>query len=325
MIHTNLPRLARLATALSLGLCLAAPVRAADFPSQQMKIVVPLPPGSAPDFLSRIISASFQQQWGQTVIVENKPGGAQNVGAEQVARAAPDGHTLLTAPPPPIALNKYLFPNLKYDQDRFTPITVICSVPNVLLVRNNLPAATLAQLIELARKPGGLNYASTGAGSTLHLTAEILRAKTGTDLVHVPFKGTAEVMTELLAGRIDFAFANLLDAWPHLSSGGMRALAIGSEKRDPSLPDVPSLSETWPDVVSTTWFAVVAPPDTPADIAEKLSAGIRLAFQAPDAAKRLADLRATPVLNTPAEAGRIFKQDSERWGSVIKANHIKGE
>ena len=317
--------LLRLAAALSLGLGLAGPVQAADFPSQQMKIVVPLPPGSAPDFLSRIISASFQQQWGQTVIVENKPGGAQNVGAEQVARSAPDGHTLLTAPPPPISLNKFLFPNLKYDQDRFTPVTVICSVPNVLLVRKDLPATTLAQLIELARKPGGLNYASTGAGSTLHLTAEILRAKTGADLVHVPFKGTAEVMTELLAGRIDFAFANLLDAWPHLSSGGMRALAIGSEKRSPDLPDVPSLSETWADFVSTTWFAVVAPPDTPMEIAEKLSAGIRKAFEAPEAAKRLADLRATAVLNTPAEAGRIFKQDSERWGAVIKANNIKGE
>ena len=322
MMKTNL---LRLAAALSLGLGLAGPVQAADFPSQQMKIVVPLPPGSAPDFLSRIISASFQQQWGQTVIVENKPGGAQNVGAEQVARSAPDGHTLLTAPPPPISLNKFLFPNLKYDQDRFTPVTVICSVPNVLLVRKDLPATTLAQLIELARKPGGLNYASTGAGSTLHLTAEILRAKTGADLVHVPFKGTAEVMTELLAGRIDFAFANLLDAWPHLSSGGMRALAIGSEKRSPDLPDVPSLSETWADFVSTTWFAVVAPPDTPMEIAEKLSAGIRKAFEAPEAAKRLADLRATAVLNTPAEAGRIFKQDSERWGAVIKANNIKGE
>ena len=141
----------------------------------------------------------------------------------------------------------------------------------------------------------------------------------------MPFKGTGEVMTELLAGRIDFAFANLLDAWPHLSSGGMRALAIGSEKRDPSLPDVPALSEMWPDLISTTWFAVVAPPETPRDIAEKLSAGIRTAFQAPEAAKRLQELRATAVLNSPAEAAQIFKQDSERWGAVIKANKIKGE
>lgn len=315
----------RLAAALALGLFASAPAMAADFPSQPMKIVVPLPPGSAPDFLSRIFGAYMQQQWGQTVLVENKPGAAQNLGAEQVARAAPDGYTLLTAPPPPIALNKFLFPNLKYDPDKFTPVTVICSVPNVLLVRNSLAATNLAEFVALARKSGGLTYASTGAGSTLHLTAEILRAKTGADLVHVPFKGTGEVMTELLAGRVDFAFANLLDAWPHLSSGGMRALAIGSEKRDPSLPDVPALSEMWPDLVSTTWFAVVAPPDTPREIAEKLSAGVRAAFQAPEAAKRLQELRATPVLNTPTEAARIFKQDSERWGAVIKANNIKGE
>ena len=315
----------RLAAALALGLFASAPAQAADYPTQQIKVVVPLPPGSAPDFLSRIISAYMQQQWGQTVLVETKPGAAQNLGAEQVARAAPDGYTLLTAPPPPIALNKFLFPNLKYDPDKFTPVTVICSVPNVLLVRNSLPATNLAEFVALARKSGGLTYASTGAGSTLHLTAEILRAKTGADLVHVPFKGTGEVMTELLAGRVDFAFANLLDAWPHLSSGGMRALAIGSEKRDPSLPDVPALSEMWPDLVSTTWFAVVAPPDTPREIAEKLSAGVRAAFQAPEAAKRLQELRATPVLNTPTEAARIFKQDSERWGAVIKANNIKGE
>ncbi len=323
MTKTTAPRWLRLAAALSLGLCAAA--QAADYPTQQIKIVVPLPPGSAPDFLSRIISASFQQQWGQTVVVENRPGAAQNLGGELVARAAPDGYTLLTSPPPPIALNKYLFPNLKYDPDKFTPVTVICSVPNVLLVRNNLPATNLAEFVALARRPGGLTYASTGAGSTLHLTAEIIRAKTGADLVHVPFKGTGEVMTELLAGRIDFAFANLLDAWPHLSSGGMRALAIGSEKRDPSLPDVPALNEMWPDLVSGTWFAVVAPPDTPREIAEKLSAGIRTAFQAPEAAKRLQELRATPVLSTPAEAARLFKQDSERWGAVIQANHIKGE
>ena len=315
----------RLAAALALGLFASAPAQAADYPTQQIKVVVPLPPGSAPDFLSRIFGAYMQQQWGQTVLVENKPGAAQNLGAEQVARAAPDGYTLLTAPPPPIALNKFLFPNLKYDPDKFTPVTVICSVPNVLLVRNSLPATNLAEFVALARKSGGLTYASTGAGSTLHLTAEILRAKTGADLVHVPFKGTGEVMTELLAGRVDFAFANLLDAWPHLSSGGMRALAIGSEKRDPSLPDVPALSEMWPDLVSTTWFAVVAPPDTPREIAEKLSAGVRAAFQAPEAAKRLQELRATPVLNTPTEAARIFKQDSERWGAVIKANNIKGE
>ena len=315
----------RLAAALALGLFASAPAQAADYPTQQIKVVVPLPPGSAPDYLSRIFGAYMQQQWGQTVLVENKPGAAQNLGAEQVARAAPDGYTLLTAPPPPIALNKFLFPNLKYDPDKFTPVTVICSVPNVLLVRNSLPATNLAEFVALARKSGGLTYASTGAGSTLHLTAEILRAKTGADLVHVPFKGTGEVMTELLAGRVDFAFANLLDAWPHLSSGGMRALAIGSEKRDPSLPDVPALSEMWPDLVSTTWFAVVAPPDTPREIAEKLSAGVRAAFQAPEAAKRLQELRATPVLNTPTEAARIFKQDSERWGAVIKANNIKGE
>ena len=318
-----------------LGLALAAasmiavtslPASADDFPSQPIHVVVPVPPGSAPDFLSRIFGASLQQQWGQPIIVDNKPGASQNIGAEFVARAAPDGYTLLSAPPPPIALNKFLYPNIKFDPERFAAVTVICTVPNVLLVRAGLPAATLAQFAELARtSPAGLAYGSTGAGSTLHLSAEALKARLGANFVHVPFKGAVEVLTELLAGRLDFAFVNLLDAYPHLSGGSLRAIAIGYDHRDPALPDVPALNEMWPGMLSSTWYAVVAPPDTPLALREKLADGIRAAFRAPEAAKRLQELHANAVLDSPAEAARLIQEDTQRWGAVIKAATIKGE
>ena len=167
----------------------------AAYPNKTIKYIVPVAAGGGSDMIGRTVCERWGKALGQTIVVDNQGGGGGVIACQNTARAAPDGHTLLIAPPPPIALNKYLVPNLKYDPDKFTPVTVICSVPNVLLVRNNLPAANLAEFVALARKPGGLTYASTGAGSTLHLTAEIIRAKTGADLVHVPFKGTGEVMT----------------------------------------------------------------------------------------------------------------------------------
>ena len=304
--------------------CLEA--SADEFPVQPIHVVVPVPPGSAPDFLSRIFGASLQQQWGQPIIVDNKPGASQNIGAEFVARAAPDGYTLLSAPPPPIALNKFLYPNIKFDPERFAAVTVICTVPNVLLVRAELPATSISQFADLARtSKAGLTYGSTGAGSTLHLSAEALKVRLDANFVHVPFKGAAEVLTELLAGRIDFAFVNLLDAYPHLAGGGLRALAIGYEHRDPALPDLPALNEMWPGMASSTWYAVVAPPDTPLEIREKLANGIRIAFQAPDAARRLVELHAAAVLDTPADAAKLIQEDTRRWGAVIKAANIKGE
>jgi tripartite-type tricarboxylate transporter receptor subunit TctC len=310
--------------ALGLWALLGGASRAQEpYPSQTVKIVVPVPPGSAPDFLARIFGAKLQNDWKQPFIVENRPGGSQNIGAEFVARAKPDGYTLLSAPPPPFSLNQHLFAGLRYDPSKFAAVTIMASVPNVLIVRPDLGVNTLQEFAELARKKqGGLIYGSTGTGSTLHLSAEMLKTYVKADFVHVPFKGVSEVLTDFLGGRLDFAFLNLLDAFPHLQDGKLKALGFGSEKRDPSFPDVPALQEVYPGFVTGTWFAIAAPPETPMEIRTKLADGIRAAFQEPAAAKRLQDLHATAVLNSPEAAQAYMRADSDRWREVIVTNKI---
>jgi tripartite-type tricarboxylate transporter receptor subunit TctC len=293
------------------------------FPSQTVKIVVPVPAGSAPDFLARLFGARLQNDWKQPFIIENRPGGSQNIGADYVYRAKPDGYTLLSAPPPPFSLNQHLFKDLRFDPSKFAAVTIMASVPNVLVVRPDLGVDTVQQFAELARnKKGGLIYGSTGTGSTLHLSAEMLKSEVKADFVHVPFKGVSEVLTDFLGGRLDFAFLNLLDAFPHIQSGKLKAIGFGSEKRDPAFPNVPALQEIWPGFVTGTWFAIAAPPETPMEIRTRLADGIRAAFQEPAAAKRLQDLHATAVLNTPDEAQAYMRADSERWRKVIVANKI---
>ena len=303
------------------------PARAQDvYPSQTVKIVVPVPPGSAPDFLARIFGAKLQNDWKQPFIVENRPGGSQNIGAEFVARAKPDGYTLLSAPPPPFSLNQHLFSGLRYDPTKFAAVTVMVSTPNVLIVRPDLGVNTIQDFIKLAKgKADGLVYGSTGTGSTLHLSAEMLKSKIGANFIHVPFKGTSEVLTDFLAGRLDFAFVNMLDAFPHLQAGKLKAIGMGSEKRDASFPDVPALQEIWPGFVTDSWFAIAAPPDTPLEIRTKLAKGIREAFQEPEAARRLQELHATAVLSSPEEAQARMVTDSARWRDVIVNNNIKAE
>ena len=316
-----------LSMAAFLAVSSSEPAKAQDiYPSQTVKIIVPVPPGSAPDFLARIFGAKLQNDWKQPFIIENRPGGSQNIGAEFVARAKPDGYTLLSAPPPPFSLNQHLFTGLRYDPTKFAAVTIMVSTPNVLIVRPDLGVDNVQDFVKLAQaKKDGLIYASTGTGSTLHLSTELLRSKIGANFIHVPFKGTAEVLTDFLAGRVDFAFVNILDAFPHLQAGKLKAIGMGSEKRDPSFPDVPALQEIWPGFVTDSWFAIAAPPDTPMEIRTKLANGIREAFQAPDVAKRLQELHATAVLSSPQEAQARMATDSARWREVIVSNNIKGE
>ena len=311
----------------ALGGALSHHARAQEpYPSQTVKIVVPVPPGSAPDFLARIFGAKLQNDWKQPFVIENRPGGSQNIGAEFVYRAKPDGYTLLSAPPPPFALNQHLFSGLRYEPAKFAAVTIMMSTPNVLIVKPDLGVKNVEEFIKLARsKPDGLVYGSTGTGSTLHLSAEMLKSKIGANFIHVPFKGTAEVITDFLAGRLDFAFVNILDAFPHMKEGTLRPIGMGSKTRDPAFPDVPALQEIWPGFITDSWFAIAAPPDTPMEIRTKLANGIREAFQVPEAAKRMQDLHATAVLNTPDEAQAIMRADSDRWREVIIANKITAE
>jgi tripartite-type tricarboxylate transporter receptor subunit TctC len=278
---------------------------AADYPNKMIKIVVPIPPGGGFDTVARLMAEKFRQKWGQTVVVENRPGAASNIGAETAFRATPDGYTLLFTPPAPLVINKSVYPKLSYDPDAFVPVAVIAMAPNVLLVHPKVPANNVQQLIALAKEnPDKLNYASGGSGATPHLTAEWFKLASGAKITHVPYKGNVNAHLGLLQGQVDMMFGELSSALPVIRMGTAKALAVGSEKRSPFLPDVPTMAEVLPGFVSMSWLGVVAPPGTPSAIANKLSATIAEILKQPDIARQLHDMSFEAVGGTPAEMTR---------------------
>lgn len=296
-----------------------------SYPSRPVKIVVPFPPGGASDALTRIVAEKVAARLGQPFIIENKAGASGNIGAELVASARPDGYTLMSSPPPPLVINQSLFPQLAFDPGRFVPVTVIARAPNVLVAHPRLRASSTGELIAQAKaNPGVLNYASTGSGGTPHLTAEWFKSLAGVQLTDIPYKGP-QAYPALLAGEVDLMFMTLGDALPHIRSGGLKALAVGSEQRVATLPGVPTLAETIPGFVSTTWFAVVATPGTPPDIAQKLSAAFNEALQLPEIIHKLTDLSFEPMGGTPAQTAGFFKREAQRWSQVIRAAQIKAD
>lgn len=306
--------------------CLAAASTGAvaqdNYPSRIIRIIVPVPPGTAPDILPRMIAEKLASRWSEPVVVENRPGGALNIGAEAVAKAEPDGYTLLATPPPPLAINQSLYRSLAFDPNAFVPVTVMAATPNVLVANPGVGFSTVPGLIAFAKaNPGKLTYASSGVGSTPHLAMELLKIQAGIEIVHVPYKGL--VPTDLLAGHVDLMFNNLGNTLPHIRSGALKVLAVGSEKRLAVLPDVPAVAEILPGFVSTTWFAVVAPPRSSPAIAAKLSAAIAEILRLPDVAKRLQDLTLTPVGSTPAETAAFIHEERNRWRQVIVSAGIK--
>jgi tripartite-type tricarboxylate transporter receptor subunit TctC len=300
---------------------------AQDWPTKTVRIVVPFPAGGSADLLPRYVGESLQKQWGQPVIVDNRPGAAGNIGATAVFQAEPDGYTLLSAPPPPLVINRLLYPKLAYDSTQFVPMTVIAAIPNVLLVHPKVSASNVQELISLARQnPGKLNYASQGNGTTSHLTNELFNSMAGgLRITHVPYKGTAPALADLLGGQVDMMFDNLGVSLPHVKAGKLRALAVASPRRFRSLPDVPALAETLPGFESVAWFGVVGPPKTPAAIANKVAAGVAEALRNPDVLRRLSELSADPLGLTPAETAAFMKQETERWGAVIRSAGVKLE
>ena len=295
-----------------------------NYPSRMIKIIVPVPPGASVEILPRIVAEKLAARWGQPVIVENCLGGALNIGAEAVAKAEPDGYTLLATPPPPLAINQSLYPRLAFDPKAFVPVTVMASMPNVLVASPKVPFSTIQGLVAFAKAhPGKLSYASSGAGSTPHLAMELLKSRAGIELVHVPYKGL--LPTDLLAGHVDLMFNNLGNTLPHIKNGALKVLAVASEKRLAALPDVPALLEMFPAFVSTTWVAVVAPPKSSPEIAGKLSVAMAEILRLPDVVLRLQDLSMTPVGSTPAETTAFIQEERERWHQVIVSAGIKLE
>ncbi len=295
------------------------------YPNRLVKIIYPFPPGGAGDALTRMVAERVASMLGQPFIIENKAGASGNIGAEMVANAKPDGYTLLSSPPPPLVVNQSLFPQLPFDPTRFVPITVIASAPNVLVAHPRLRANTTRELIAQAKEsPGVLNYASTGLGGTPHLTAEWFKSVAGVQITHIPYKG-AQAYPALLAGEVDIMFMTLGDALPHIRAGKLKALAVAGEKRDRLLPDVQTLTEALPGFVSVTWFAVVATPGTPPDIAQKLSAAFSRALSLPEITGKLSALSFDPIGGSPAQTAAFFKAEAERWNKVIRSANIKAD
>jgi len=297
-----------------------------SYPNRPIKIIVPLPPGATADTLPRIVADKLTLRWGQPVIVENRSGAANNLGAEMVAQAKPDGYTLLATPPGPLVIAQSLYSDLAFEPTAFVPVTVLAAIPNMLVARASLPAANIAELVAYAKaNPDKLNYASGGVGTTPHLAAEALQIAAGIRMVHIPYKGLAPALTDLLAGHVDLMFDNIGNIIQHVKAGTIKGLAVASTERLPELPDVPALAETYPGFYSTTWFAIVAPPQTPPEIAVKLSRAIAEIIKMPDVAEEFRRLSCIPVGNSPAEMAVFLKEEAERWHKVIMTAGIKPE
>ena len=298
---------------------------AASYPAKPIRIIVPFPAGGTADILPRVLAEKISTRLGQPVLIENRAGAAGNIGAEAVFKAEPDGYTLLSAPPPPFVINQSLYAKLGFDAAQFVPVTVIANVPNVLLVHPKVAANTLQEFIGHAKaNPDKLNYASQGSGTTSHLTAEMFKSMAGVRIAHVPYKGTAPALTDLLGGQVEMMFDNLGVSAQHVRSGKLKALAVSSAKRATSLPTVPTVIEAGlPGFISVAWFGVAAPPKTSPEIAAKLSAAIAEALKHPDVVKRLQDLSAEPVGNTPSEMAAFMKEEIERWRRVIQSAGVK--
>ena len=310
--------------------CVAAlvlPAAAQDYPSRAVRIIVPFPAGGTADVMPRVVGDWLSRKWGQPVVIENKTGAAGNIGAEAAYHAEPDGYTLLSAPPPPLVINQNLYPKLAFDPLQFVPISVMGIVPNALIVNpNKIAARTVAEFIAYAQaNPGKITVATQGNGSTSHLTSELFQLMAKVKFVQVPYRGTAPALQGLLAGDVDIMFDNLGVSLALVKGGKLRLIAVGTETRMSALPDVPTIAETLPGFTSSAWFAVVAPPKTPAPIVAKINADIAEAVRQPDIRKRLADLSADPVGGTPAETAAFMRAEVERWNNVIKAANVKLE
>ena len=265
-------------------------------------------------------------KWGQAVVIENRTGAGGNIGAEAVAKSAPDGYTLLAAPPPPLVINQNLYPKLGYDPTEFSPVVIMGRVPNALVLNPKLPAKNVAELIAQAKaNPGKLTSATQGNGTTSHLTSEMFQMMAGVKLQHVPYRGSAPALTDLVAGSVDLMFDNLGVSLPLVKGGQLKLLAVASPQRLSFLPDVPTIAETLPGFESAAWFAIVGPPRTPPDVVEKINADVNEAMREPDIRERLAQLSAEPIGGTVAATAAYMRAETERWRNVIKAANVRLE
>jgi tripartite-type tricarboxylate transporter receptor subunit TctC len=318
-------------SAIGLALCLAAsngfesPARADGYPDRTVKIIVPFPAGGTADAVPRLVADWLSRKWGQPVVIENRTGAAGNIGAEVAYRSAPDGYTLLSAPPPPLVINQSLYPKLAFDPAKFEPIIVMAHVPNALIVNpNNVKASSLAELVEyLQKNPDKVTAATQGNGTTSHLTSELFQLMAKVKLRHIPYRGSSPALQGLLAGDVDLMFDNLGVSLALVEAGKLRLLAVASPKRLPALPDVPTIAETLPGFEAVAWYGIVAPPKTPKDIVDTINADVNEALRQPELQDQLRKLSAEIFGGSVEKTSRYMDEEVDRWRAVIKAANIE--
>ena len=305
---------------------LAGPAQAqSNYPSRPVRIVVPSPPAGGTDIIARVLAQYFSTATGQQFFVENRPGAGNMIGIESVARAAHDGYTLLFVPST-LALNSVMYKKISYDPVRdFAPITLAAAAPNVLVVNPKVPAQSVAELIALAKqKPGQLTYGTPGIGTSPHMSMELFKSLADVDLRHIPYRGTAPAMTDVISGQITAMFSNALTAKPQIESGAVRALGVSSRTRSQSMPNVPPIAQAGvPNYEATQWYGLVAPAGTPADIVARLHAEATQALKTQDMKDKLASDGAEPVGTTPAEFAAHIKSELQKWANVARVAKIE--
>lgn len=319
----------RQALALAAGGALApalGPVLAQQ-PSRPVRLIVPFPAGGTADVLPRLVAEKMRGAFPAGIVVENKSGAGGNIGAAEVARSDPDGTTFLVSPPGPIAINQHLYKSLQFDPTKWVPVTVLATVPNVLAVSTKVPAKTLQEFLAyLKANPGKVTYASQGNGSTSHLTASLFMQLTGTEMIHVPYKGTAPALVDLVGGNVDVFFDNISSSATFHNAGKIKVLAVADQQRSQALPNVPTFAEQQlPAMNAVTFFTMVAPPGTPADRVAYMHKAVSGALALPDVRQKFLDQGAQPRGWSPEETGRFIKGESDKWSKVVRTANVTVE
>lgn len=314
-IHSRRPSLC---VALLL-ICTAANALAQQFPTRPVRVIVPFPPGGATDVIARLVGQKLNEAWGQVVVIDNRAGATGAIGSEIVARAQPDGYTILMGTASTHSVSPAVNPKLTYKLADYAPAALVATFPNMLVVHPSVPARTVPEFIALLKaNPGKFNFASSGPGSSIHLSGELFKLMTGTNMTHVPYKGSAPAMNDLLTGRVQCMFDNMTTVWPHVQSGKLRALGVAGRERSPTAPDVPAIAETLRGFEANSWVGFFAPAGAPRDVVRKISVDTRTAVHARDVAQRLRDLGAIAAGSTADEFKRFVMEDTERWRDVAK-------
>ena len=321
-------RIARFAAAaIAAAIATIAPAQAAtDYPNKPVKWIVPYPPGGTTDVLARLMAGWLTEKMGQTFIIENKPGGGNNIGTELAIKSPPDGYTMLLVNPAH-GINATLYQNLSFNVIRdVAPVAGLVKSPNVMEVTPTFPAKTVKEFIDYCKaNPGKINWASSGNGTSVHMSGEMFKMMTGCDMAHIPYKGAGPALIDLISGKVDVLFDNLPSSISHIKAGKLRALAVTTTYVEPTLPGIPTVAETVPGYEATAWFGIGMPKGTPREVIEKVNAEVNRALADPGMQKKLADLGGKPIAGTPEDFGRVMAEETARWEKVVKASGAKAD